>query len=394
MTTWSVVNDDTQESGHRRCYFRYAVFTLAALLVMSLGFVLIPREPDAPAPPPFTEQARAAAFSDAVDLRAAGIDLAGTADGGLAAAESGEVSAEVSSAISRTVTLLTMQARALMLPGDPSGTGTSSAAVPLPSTPADLAAALHSSGAQRLSDAQTADGGMARLLAGAGTAQLLAAEELAAATGVPLAGAAAAARPPAKTSSHDPTPTAGCTATATSGNAGPGGTESGDAGSGGAGVDLASSLASALDAELELVYAYQAALTRLKPASVAPASDFLAQHEELRNEAGAMGAARCAALLPTPAGYALDQAFLSGPAAALGTMEAGALAVYGDVIALSDGPERAWALSALQSAARRTVHWGASAGPVPGVTVDESRLPELPGTAPTQGPGPTSSRQP
>ena len=142
------------------------------------------------------------------------------------------------------------------------------------------------------------------------------------------------------------------------------------------------------------MYAYQAALTRLNPGAAAPASGFLAQHEELRNKAEAMGTARCAALLPTPAGFALDQAFLSDPAAALGAMEAGTLAVYGDVIALGDGAERAWAVSALQSAARRTVHWGASAGPVPGVALEESRLPELPGTAPTQGPARTSSRQP
>ncbi len=137
MTTWSVVNDDTQESGHRRRYFRYAVFTLAALLVVSLGFVLIPREPDAPAPPPFSEQARAAAYSDAVDLRAAGLDLAGTADGAVAAPESAEVSAQLSSAMSRTVTLLTIQARALMLPADPSGIGTSSAAASSAPVPAD-----------------------------------------------------------------------------------------------------------------------------------------------------------------------------------------------------------------------------------------------------------------
>jgi hypothetical protein len=159
-------------------------------------------------------------------------------------------------------------------------------------------------------------------------------------------------------------------------------------------VDLASSLASAWEAELELVYAYQAALTRLSPGSVAPASDFLTQHEELRDEAAAMSGARCAALPPIPAGYALDEAFLSGPAAVLGPMEAGVLPVYGDVIALSEGAERAWALRALQSSARRTVHWGASPGPVPGVVLDEARLPALPAAATVQGPAPTVSRQP
>jgi hypothetical protein len=126
------------------------------------------------------------------------------------------------------------------------------------------------------------------------------------------------------------------------------------------------------------VYAYQAALPRLGPGSAAPASDFLARHEALRDEAEGM-AARCAVLPPTPAGYVLDQPFLTDPAAALGAMEAAALPVYGDAIALSDGAVRAWAVSALQAATRRTAHWGAPLGPVPGVVLDEARLPELPG---------------
>ena len=393
------MKDDTQESGHRRRYFRYAVFTLAALLVVSLGFVLIPREPDVPAPPPFSEQARAAAFSDAAALSTAAADLAGTPDGASPAAGSADLSAAVSSAIGRTVTLLTVQARALMLPAEPSGVGApsasaSSAPVPLASTPADLAAALHASGAQRLTDAQTADGGMARLLAGAGTAQLLAAGEIAAAAGIALDKVAGPARPSPESSSREPTPTAGCTATVAAGSASPGGAGPSSGETDTAAADLASSIAAVTGAELELVYAYQAALTRLDSGSVAPASEFLDQHEELRDEAEAKGGARCAALPPTPAGYAVDEAFLSDPAGALGAMEAATLPVYGDVIALSDGAERAWAVSALQSATRRTVHWGAPAGPVPGVVLDDSRLPELPGAAPTQGPAPTSSGQP
>ncbi|MET3721252.1 DUF4439 domain-containing protein [Arthrobacter sp. UYEF21] len=377
------MKDDTQEAGHRGRYFRYAVFTLAALLVVSLGFVLIPREPAAPAPPPFSEQARAAAFSDAVDLRAAGSDLEGRAGGMLPAADSVEVSA----AVSRAVTLLTVHARALMLPAYPSlstpALAPSSAPAPRPSTPADLAAALHSSGVQRLNDAETTDGGMARLLAGAGIAQLLAAGELAAAAGVEVDAPVSTPLP-----SGAPTPPTGCTATATAGSAG-----TGSSGSGSTGADLASSFSAVLEAEQELVYAYQAALNRLNPATVAPASGFLAEHEDLRREAAAMGVAHCAAMRPTPAGYALDEAFLADPARALGSLEAGTLPAYGDLIALSDGADRAWALSALQSAVRRTTHWGGSPGPVPGAVLDESRLPLLPESAQAPGPAATSAAQ-
>jgi hypothetical protein len=404
------VNDDTTGSGPRRSYFRYAVFALAAAVVLSLGFVLIPREPGAPAPPPISEQARAAAFADTVRLRALALaagDAAGRAGQGPAAAAS-----------QRAVTLLTMQARALMLPAEalpaasptPPGASVSASpatasasAVPSPSAPppapspaAELATALHESGARRLADAEKADGGMARLLGGTGITQVLAAEELAVATGTPLAtlpgttlpgafpgsgssssssSAAAAPPSPAASSSAGPgtgSPVASCTTTRTQG-----------------GADLASSLTSVVGAEQELVYAYQAALTRLPPASLAPASDFLMQHEDLRHAARDAAAAQCAVLPPTPAGYALDAAFLADPAAALGVLEAGALPAYGDLVALSAGAGRGWALAALQTAARRTAFWGASPGPVAGVILDESALPRLPAADRRPSPGGT-----
>ncbi|MCO4273651.1 ferritin-like domain-containing protein [Pseudarthrobacter sp. HLT3-5] len=369
------MKDDTQESGRRRRYFQYAVFALAALLVVSLGLVLIPREPSLPAAPPFSEQARASAFADSLTLRAAGLDLEGTAGATAPAPQA--------AALTRIVTLLTVQARALMLPadaaGDPALDRTATAPVPAPSTAlatvtppsttADFAAALQASGAQRLHDAETADGGMARLLAGAGTAQLLAAEDLASATGISLAPLPGADSSP--TASPAPTPpvtasaAASCASEAAVANAS-------------TGADLGSAFASAVAAELELVYAYQAALTRLNSGSAAPASNFLAQHGILRNEAEAMGRSHCAAVPQRQPGYALSQVFLADPAAGLGTLEAGTLPALGDLVALSEGRDRVWALSALQSAARRTVHWRASPGPVPGMVLDEALLPPLP----------------
>ncbi|GAC1368577.1 MAG: hypothetical protein NVSMB43_02610 [Pseudarthrobacter sp.] len=387
------MNDDTTESGPRRSYFRYAVFAFAALLVLSLGFVLIPREPDAPVPPPFSEQARAAAFADAVRLRALAV-----AAGDAAAASRQEPTA---AAPQRAVTLLTVQARALMLPADPSlplsSASPSSSQVPPspaqasppPSAATELANALHTSGAQRLRDAEKADGGIARLLAGTGIAQVLAAEELAATTGttldtlpgrsqpgsVPPSSPAAPtlAAPTASASSAASSPAASCSAT----GAGP--------------ADLASSITSVARAELELVYGYQAALTRLPPRSVAPASDFLTQHQGLRREAWAAAGSHCAALPPTPAGYALDAAFLADPAAELGALEAGTLPVYGDLVALSAGADRTWALAALESAARRTAYWGAATGPVAGMVLDESGLPPFPAVEQRQPPSGTPS---
>ncbi|WP_255482332.1 DUF4439 domain-containing protein [Pseudarthrobacter sp. NBSH8] len=384
MTTWSVVKDDTQETGRRRRYFQYAVFGLATLLVVSLGLVLIPREPSPPAAPPFSEQARASAFADSLSLRVVGLDLDGAAGA--------TAPAPLAAALARVVTLLTVQAQALMLPAVASGNraqtvpateaATALASITPPSTTADFAAALQASGAQRLQDAETADGGMARLLAGTGTAQLLAAEELASAAGIalaplPVAGPSSLASPAA------PTP-----ATASAAASCPSEAAVADASTG---ADLGPAIASAVAGELELVYAYQAALTRLNSGSAAPASNFLAQHVTLRNEAEAIGRSHCAAVPLRQPGYALSQVFLADPAAGLGTLEAGILPVFGDLVSLSEGRDREWALSALESAARRTAHWGASPGPVPGMVLDEALLPPLPEPVSTPGPSATSA---
>ncbi|WP_258805432.1 ferritin-like domain-containing protein [Pseudarthrobacter sp. NS4] len=348
------MNDDNQENRPRMRYFRYAVLSLAALLVLSLGFALIPAEPPAPQAPPFSEQARTAAFEDALKLRTAGRQLAaGTTDGGAAASAH------------RVVTLLTIQARALLLPEDaaPASASATSTAPPASAAPemtmAGLATALAASGSQRLKDAETADGGMARLLAGAGTAQLLAARDLAAAAGAPEAvagyGRAAANAPEPGT---PPTPCPSVPPAAT----GPG-----------------TALAAAAVAEQEAVYGYQAALTRLPPAEAGPASEFLDRHQVLAVDAEALSRLYCGTPPPQQPGYVLDAGFLAAPAAGLARLEAATLPAYGDVVALTHGPARAWALSAMQSAADRALHWGGDPGPVPGLALDEAQLPPLPG---------------
>lgn len=367
-------------------YFRYAVLSLAALLVLSLGFALIPAEPPAPAEPPFTEQARTAALEQTLSLRSTGLALA--ASGGNAAA-----GGTPAATLDRVVTLLTIQARALLLPAGPasaeasaaataSATATASlpagaapaSATPPPSNPpaqvtlAEFATALAASGQQRLKDAETADGGMARLLAASGTAQLLAAEQL---------GAPAAPAPQDQAQEGKLSPTGEVTA------AGPGSTEAAGASAcpatqAAGSISVGAALAAAAEAELEAVYGYQAALTRLSPEGAGPASDFLAQHQELADQAGAYSLMHCGAPSPQPPGYVLDQGFLDAPAAGLARLEAATLPAYGDIVAITDSTTRAWALSALQEAARRAQHWGADANPLPGLVLDEAQLPQLP----------------
>ena len=79
MTTWSVVNDDTREKRWQdhfpRSLPRYALLACLALVVVSLGVVLTPARPPEPAEPPFSEQARAAALAETLQLLDAGSQL-------------------------------------------------------------------------------------------------------------------------------------------------------------------------------------------------------------------------------------------------------------------------------------------------------------------------------
>jgi hypothetical protein len=388
------VNDDNQENRPRMRYFRYAVLSLAALLVLSLGFALIPADPPEPPAPPFTEQARAAALADALELRAAGLQLAGgTADGGAAAG------------LDRVVTLLTIQARAFLLPeaaaaSPATATPTTPAPAPAPApasmTAAGLATALAASGTERLRDAEAADGGMARLLAGAGTAQVLAARELAAAAGSPDAVAAGGQAAPGGTAnvseaaSTAPAADPGATAPATPGSpaacplvpsrqaAASEKAQSGEQVPPPGPAGPGSALAALAAAELEAVYGYQAALARLPADAAGPASEFLRRHQDLVEDAEAASRLHCAVPPPQEPGYVLEPGFLAAPAAGLARLEAATLPAYGDVVALTDGSARTWAITGLQAAAERTVHWGGDPGAVPGILLDEARLPLLP----------------
>lgn len=382
MTPWSVVKEDDPENRPKLRYFRYAVMSFTALVVLSLGFSLIPADPPAPADPPFSEQARAAALQDSLDLRAAAGRLSASA------AAVGDASP---AAADKTVTLLTLQARALLSPADPSAAEDDPAsATPLPSgqsgpaagaattaepTLAGLASALSASGVQRLTDAAKADGGMARLLAGAGTAQLLAAEDLAAAAGVPaetLPHAGAAVSPAAGAPASDAAASACPSILPAPAAAGQ------EPSAAGMSAVLGSALSAAVAAEQQSLYAYQAALPRLGAGDAPAAEAFLGQHRELAAQAAAHSRAACSAPPAQPPGFVLDPGFLANPRDGLARLEVASLSAYGDVIAQADGGLRSWAIAALQSAARRAAHWNGGVGPVPGLLLDEDRLPELP----------------
>lgn len=353
--------------------FGYAVLALAALVVLSLGFALIPAEKPAPAGPPFSERARAAALGAVLEMRTAGLALA--------SADTAQ-----STALGPVVTLLTIQARALMAPSPSAPTEASpppAAASPSadagPHNTVELVRALAGSGTSRLKDAETADGGMARLLAGTGTAQLLAAARLASAAGVPVpqetAGPGTEGQAAAPAASPCPSPSTPAAAPASA-------------------VSFPAALAAAVSAEQQAVYGYQAALPRLAPADAGPASEFLGAHQQLAGAAVERLRLACGTDVPQQPGYVLDPGFLAAPAAALGRLEAATLVAYGDLVAAAQGQDRKWALAALQSAAARALQWGADPGPVPGLALDAGQLPALPagaGRAAGSRPSPSSA---
>ncbi|HSO90154.1 MAG TPA: DUF4439 domain-containing protein, partial [Arthrobacter sp.] len=328
MTTWSVVKDDSGQKQRRKLLPRIALLACLALVVVSLGILISPRSPEEPAEPPFSEQARSAALAETMRLRAAGEDLARPASG------------DAKPAVTQTVSLLTGQARALLLPGQdnpdsplPAGPAAPSAgarsptpsavpsgappsvqsAAPLPSSAAALATALADSAAQRLADAAVADGGMARLLAAVGTAQLLQASSLAAAAGAPA---------PAVPDPAAPQLSGACPGDSASPSSSPVDASAAPAGAGAGAATLPGALAAAVETELETVYGYQVALTRLGGEAAARAAEQLATHEALAAGAEALSRLHCAPVPPREAGYTMDPDFLAAPAAGLGGLEA------------------------------------------------------------------------
>ncbi|WP_284989358.1 DUF4439 domain-containing protein [Arthrobacter sp. efr-133-TYG-120] len=331
---------------------RTLLLAFLAVLVLGVGAVLVPRDVGKPQAVPFSETARSEALSSAETLL-----------GNASLLESTE-----------TVMLLTSQAQALLQPSGPSASSTPTATPSLRATQdrptrAGFVSALSASASRRLADAANADGGMARLLAAVGTAQLLESSRLATNWGLPLPatppGASAAPAPPpscpASTGTSTTAPTPGTAPTQ---------------------ANLPGALAAVVSSEQEAIYAYQVALTKLDAKASATASTWLARHQELLRGAEAQGRLHCIATPPREAGYRLPATFAAKPGLALGSMESSSLTAYADLVALSEGETRQWAIDGLVDAAKRSQAWGTPVGPFAGLAVDGKALPPLPSGTP------------
>ncbi len=328
--------------------------------------VLVPRESAAPAPLSFSATARISALTDAVRLRESSARLALTgspAGGGGDAKEA---------ALKDVVTLLTTHASALLgpdgdLPDGRSPSGASTGTVTGPGAPAanaaDLVSDLAASGRRRMDDARKADGGIARLLAAVGSAQLLESGKLATLWQLPAPSSTAAANEP----STSPTAKASCQSATPPAES--------------AQASTPAALAATVAAGHRAVYLYQVALKRLGGADAASAAKGLQDHESQLKQAEDLTRAECTGVPMPEAGYRLDAGFSRDPAASLGALEIGSLTVWGDLIALSSGPARDWALENLLQTGRRGQQWGAALPELPGINLQPGSLPTLPTTS-------------
>lgn len=325
------------------------------------------QEPAPPPAPTFSEQALIDAYEDAGLLRSAGAALAGDAS----------LQTPLTAQLGGTVTLLTVQEKALYrplpepAPPTPSASATATTPAPdqVPTAVSAFLAELAASAGQRLKDAEEADGATARLLAAAGTGQLLEARSLATLSGVPLPAAATVEpleipAPPATPSTPAPptaAPSPGCSSPAS------------------ASAEAAAALTAVLEAERQGDYGYQVALPRLPAEALSVAEAAWLEHRVLAEEATSLLSRYCLDAPAPAAGYALGTEFLTSPAGALAALEAGALPVYGDLVAFSEGTVRQWAVRSLLKSAERASGWGADTGALPGVEVEDGELPRLPG---------------
>ncbi|MEO3943668.1 DUF4439 domain-containing protein [Paenarthrobacter nicotinovorans] len=367
VTPWSVVNGETSEQRRTPPWGRVLLIALVALLVAGTGIVLIPRDSGTPPVVPFSETARARALEDTLRLResAAALPPQGASDASRAA-------------LADAVTLLTTQAQALLVVPEatPTGPPVSPEATAGSSTRAAFIAELGASGTQRLADARESDGGIARLLAAVGSAQVLEAEKLAGAWELPVPTPPASQAPAATPSAATP-PAASCPSASPTPEP-----ES-------ATTDTA--LAATVRMHQEAVYAYQVALKRLDAAAARTAVKALADHEVLLQQVEALTRANCGDVPATEAGYRLPGQFTKDPASALAALETSALPVLGDLVALSTAETRAWAVDGLLAAARRSLGWGADVPALPGLALDAGDLPPLPAPGPASGPASSTS---
>ncbi|WP_035775397.1 DUF4439 domain-containing protein [Arthrobacter sp. H5] len=329
---------------------RGALLLLILALVAGLGLVIGGNSNDPPAPT-FSEAALESAHQSAVGLSKTAAVLAGDGRG-----DGYQVAAEA----------LALQAEALRPPSSPpppepgaSASATTSAAT-APTAPAsedEFLAGLTDSYNANLTAAGEAEAGTARLLASVGTGQWLQAREIAGLLELDLPA-------PPRTGTTDGNddgkpPVAGP-------NCDSGQTPLPESG--------LSDTRAAVFAEHRAAYAYEVEAARAE--DPAPFLTLSGQHAAAALSGGAVLMAGCIAAPDPAAAFALHPDFVDDPEGFLRSMEQELVATYADLVGLTEGPARRWAVDQLVEAAQRAddglraADPPAGLGPFPGMEAD------------------------
>ena len=249
--------------------------------------------------------------------------------------------------------------------------------------------ALAASGQANLQAAWRADAGTARLLAATGAAQQVWAARTAGLYGLPLpetdnpaAGdPASQSAATGKPGTEKRLPNCPDTGTAEKAAETAAGTSSADAASGSgpdAGApDAAAALKAAVDAEFGAAYAYEVALAQDPSAATAGETwrQRMAEHESRGMDAVAYLPDLCLPAVAPVAAYRLDPVFLQAPAAALPALEQQFPAVYADLVALTEGDLRGWAIGRLAAVSEELYLQAESVPAAPGLDAVPEDLP-------------------
>ena len=339
-------------------------------------------------------------------LSPAPVDAAAQAPQGVLATSTGELAAQARALASTTApkaaplaTTLEHQFAALTPPA-PSSVRPSQHLSPStgPTTLPQLVAAVRTSASDLLDQARRdPDGGLARLYTAAAQGRLDALGPLlpsGAPSGTDLVkpgGGAPSASCSSGASSPDadatPAPTAATASASGTADAGPASSASAAPTPSPRAVDATQAV---LRAGRHLTYLYQVAEVRLDHGARADADRFETAVRSSGSDAAAWVRAACAQPAVPEAGYELPVTFLKAPATGLGAVEEEMANAALDLVAVSEGDLRAWAMEQYLAAGSRARHWDPTAGAgsaLPGV-------PEAASASPSVSPSATPSATP
>nr|WP_269438015.1 DUF4439 domain-containing protein [Arthrobacter sp. zg-Y179] len=133
----------------------------------------------------------------------------------------------------------------------------------------------------------------------------------------------------------------------------------------------------AIDAEFGTAYAYEVALAQ-DPSAATRSEQWqarMAAHESRGTDAVAYLPDLCLPAVPPVAAYRLDAGFLRNPADALPALEQQFPAVYADLVALSEGDLRGWAIGRLAAVSEELYLQAETVPATPGLDAVPEDLP-------------------